>query len=133
MVKVKRVDLPKYGDLLKALDLADAAISAVRQFAMDTKQQAEDQVEAHRTLMQKHLDRKELRPHVIFKPHPNSKWSVSFNDQTYTLAPYPDLDEIDDDDPHFWWAGPDDVKHPARSMFQALIGITQDYCNAEHG
>lgn len=129
MVKLKKADLPMFGDLVHALDMMDRSGQAVREYATALKDSANEQIEAHRLKMQAHLDRKDLRPHVLFKPLPKNTWAVSFNSETYTIGPYTHLDSIDEDEPMFYWANPSGERKPVRSLFQALVAVVQDYCN----
>jgi len=127
--KLKGLDLAQYGDLAKALALIADTAQAARAMAQTVLDDANSQVESHKSLMQAHLDRHDLRPRVNFKPLPKNNWAVSFNSEVYTLGPVTNLSDINEDDPAFCWKGPDGVLHPARTMFQALVGVVMDYCN----
>jgi hypothetical protein len=129
--KLRHTEIAQLQDLQTALSLAADSVEAARVYAREVQASADSQIEAHRQVMQKHLDRKDLRPHANFKPQPKNIWTVAFNSETYSLGP---LDPIpmDDDEPRFWWKEPDGTLHPVRSMFMALVAVVQHYCNEHH-
>jgi len=130
--KLKGLDLAQYGDLAKALALIADTAQAARAMAQTVLDDANTQVESHKSLMQAHLDRHDLRPRVNFKPLPKNNWAVSFNSEVYTVGPNPKaLSGLDEEAPMFLWAGPDQVSHPCRSMFLGLMAIIMDYCNVD--
>lgn len=128
--KLKRAEIAQLGNLMSALSLISDTAAAAKEFARTVQTSADAQITEHRTLMQRHLDRKDLRPHVIFRPGPKNTWTVAFNSETYSLGPYDPL-PTDEDEMAYWWMTPDGTKRPCRSAFQALIAVVQDYCNAE--
>ena len=131
VAKQTKIELAQFGDLMKSLHLAESALSASIEFARNVQADAHAQVEDHRKIMREHLSRKDLRPHVNFKPLPKNNWAVTFNSSLYTLGPHPRFADMDEDDAAFLWTGPDNVQHPVRSMFQALVAVVSDYCNAD--
>lgn len=131
--KVRRIQLKEMDDLLAHVAVMEAATSGVREKVIAYRDFADVQVEEYRQRMQRHLARTDLRPAVNFKPQPNNRWAVTVGADVYELGPLPGFEDIDDDDPRFYWAGPDGVRHPARSMFQALIGVVQDFSRQPEG
>lgn len=131
MAKLKRAEIAQLKDVQQAFAAIADLAEAGKLKAKEVQDSADAQIEEHRAIMQKHLDRKDLRPHVLFKPHPKNVWSVSYNSETYRLGPYDPI-PIDDDEPRFWWQRPnEDTLRPVRSMFQALIAVDQDYHNSD--
>jgi hypothetical protein len=128
--KLRRVEIQQLGDLQQALSLAADSIEAARNFARGVDEQANKAVEDMRTTLQKHLDRKDLRPHVIFKPHARHVWSVSFNDVVYSLGPNIELD-TDDEAMNFWWQRGTEQPRSCKSLFMGLMAIVMDYCNVD--
>lgn len=130
--KLKRIEIQQLGDLQQALSLAAGSIEAARNFARGVDEQANQAVEDMRQTLQKHLDRKDLRPHVIFKPHPHHVWSVSFNDIVYALGPNREL-SFEDDVMNFWWQRGTESPKPCKNLFMGLMAILMDYCNGGDG
>lgn len=79
-----------------------------------------------------HLEKKEVRPRVNFKPLPKNNWAITLGSSVYYIGPRPNFDTIDEDEPRFhWYLNTDSATkyHVAVSLFQCLIGVIQDYCN----
>lgn len=129
--KLKSLDIASFGDLTKALVLIADTTQAALSMAHTVVDSAEAKVEEHRSVMQAHLDRKDLRPRVNFKPLPKQSWAVAFNNVVYTVGPNPRFADMDEDDMLFLWAGPDNVPHQCKSMFLGLMAVIQDYCNVD--
>lgn len=129
--KLKRAEIAQLKDLQTSLSLIADAVDAARVYAREVQASADAEIEKHRQIMQKHLDRKDLRPHANFHPQPKNVWTVAFNSETYSLGPQDPI-PMDDDEPRFWWKEPDGTIHPVRSMFMALVAVVQHYCNEVH-
>lgn len=131
--KFKHVELPNIDDYItKAALVADLA-TQLSDGARAIRDDANVQVNGYRERFQQLVDKGDLRPRLFIKPLPKNIWAVALNSVTYSLGPYDNFGTVDEDEPRFWWSGPDNVIHPARSMFQALIGVLQDYCkDARH-
>ncbi len=128
--KLRQVDLSQLGNLTQALEVAATSVAAAQEYGRLVRDDANKQINEHRELMQRHLDRKDLRPNVVFKPQPKNVWTVAFNSETYALGPYDPI-PLDDDVMPYWWMTPDGNKIPCRSSFQGLIAIIQHFCNVE--
>lgn len=128
--KLKRIEIEQLGNLQQALSLAADSVEAARNFARAVDEQANGAVEKMRETLQKHMDRKDLRPHALFRPHGKGVWTISFNSETYSLGPNEEL-SFDDEDMNFWWQAPDSDKKPCKTLFMGLIAIVQHYCNQE--
>lgn len=128
--KLKRAEIASLGSLQQALSLIADTAMAARELGTQVQASADAEIEEHRKQVQRHLARTDLRPKVIFRPHPKNVWTVTFNNLVYSLGPRDPL-PVDDDDMAFWWMDPAGLQHSARSMFQALIGIVQDFCNED--
>lgn len=129
--KLKRLSDQHLKQLLQAVTVAEGAAAALRGFAMEYRDDAEAQLQVMQDKLDGHLKRTARSP-VNFRPHPNKRWTVAFGDMVYECGPLPDFADLDDDEPHYYWSGPNGERHMAVSLFQALIGIVQEYHNAEH-
>jgi len=86
--------------------------------------------------LQAHLERVDLRPKLTVKPLPKNQWAITLGKSLYYLGPKANFETLDDDEPKFYWyldqetQTPENViKHDAKSLFQALVSVMQDYCN----
>lgn len=128
--KLRHAEIEQIGSLKQALSLISDTAAAAIDMAQAVQTSADRQIEEHRQVMQKHLDRKDLRPRVNFKPLGENTWAVTFGAETYYIGLRAGWDYLDEDEPRFEWKAPNGKVYAAVSMFQALIGVVQDYCNA---
>lgn len=128
--KVKRIriaQLKEYEQLIQAMDVVSTVTSKMQELVGNYRRASDDQIALYFERMQRHVSDPNIVPVIVFKPQPKNRWTVAVNDKVYELGPLPDFEHIDEDDPRFYWAGPDGERHLARSMFQALVGVVQAF------
>lgn len=126
---------PQLADIEGLLELKNMlqSIKDITTAAVLTAQHVQKSVdatlEAGRLETQAHLDRKEVRPVVKFKPLPRNQWAIIIGKELYAVGPLPNFAQLDDEALKFYWQHGDGPPVPIESMFKALMGIMQHYFN----
>jgi hypothetical protein len=109
-----------------ALTIRDNAIALI-DYVSAVELEAQRAIAANTETLNAHLNNPDLRPRIHFKSHSNGRWTVSLNDQIYTVGVVDPLPTDEDAFP-FYWITPDNRTFGVSSKFEGLMEIFTHFC-----